>query len=190
MMKAASVSLRTDITLADVDRMIGWMGNPNVTRFLNEDPQIVHFLGQLRTNVPEPMLNYHFNRLGRFLLVCTPQGQSIGFVKLTPHPAGVLRNRLRHRRREPVGPGAGYRRRPGRPEPGLPGMGGRGAHRQGGPQEFPLCPGPCLLRLPPAGHQRQIRPVQPHQPGIFAAAVPAAAEAGLNCRKGTSHGVP
>lgn len=74
MMKAASVSLRADITLADVDRMIGWMENPNVTRFLNEDPQIVHFLGQLSANVPEPMLSYHFNRSGRFLLVCTPQG--------------------------------------------------------------------------------------------------------------------
>lgn len=88
MMKAASVSLRADITLADVDRMIGWMENPNVTRFLNEDPQIVHFLGQLSANVPEPMLSYHFNRSGRFLLVCTPQGQSIGFVKLTPTRQG------------------------------------------------------------------------------------------------------
>jgi len=41
MKKAASVFLRADITLRDVDRMIRWMENPNVTRFLNEDADIV-----------------------------------------------------------------------------------------------------------------------------------------------------
>ena len=33
MKKAASVFLRADITLRDVDCMIRWMENPNVTRF-------------------------------------------------------------------------------------------------------------------------------------------------------------
>lgn len=60
MKKAASVFLRADITLRDVDRMIRWMENPNVTRFLNEDADIVYFLRQLSDSVPEPMLGYHF----------------------------------------------------------------------------------------------------------------------------------
>lgn len=86
MTKAASIFLRAEITMDDVRRMIQWMDNPRVTRFLNEDPQIVYFLQNLVDTVPEPMLGYHFNRLGRFFLVCSDSGQSVGFVKLVPQP--------------------------------------------------------------------------------------------------------
>lgn len=89
MMKAASIFLRAEITMDDVRRMIRWMENPHITRFLNEDPQIVYFLQNLAENVPEPMLGYHFNRLGRFFLVCDGTSQSIGFVKLVPQPNGA-----------------------------------------------------------------------------------------------------
>ena len=47
MKKAASIFLRTDSTLRDVDRMIRWMENPNITKYRNEDPCIVHFLRRL-----------------------------------------------------------------------------------------------------------------------------------------------
>lgn len=86
MKKAASIFLRADITQKDVDRMISWMQNPNVTAYLNEDRQIVYFLEQLSATVPEPMMTYHFNRSGRFFLVCLEDVGSIGFVKLVPQP--------------------------------------------------------------------------------------------------------
>ena len=86
MKKAASVFLRADITLRDVDRMIRWMENPNVTRFLNEDADISYFLRQLADTVPEPMLNFHFRRTGYFFMVCPPQEDSVGFVHLSPLP--------------------------------------------------------------------------------------------------------
>ena len=47
MKKAASIFLRADITLRDVDRMIRWMENPNITKYRNEDPGSVHFLRRL-----------------------------------------------------------------------------------------------------------------------------------------------
>ena len=84
MRKAASIFLRADITLRDVDRMIRWMENPNVTRFLNEDADIVYFLRQLSDSVPEPMLGYHFRRVGHFFMVCPEHEGSVGFVRLSP----------------------------------------------------------------------------------------------------------
>ena len=86
MKKAASIFLRADITLRDVDRMIRWMENPNVTRFLNEDADIVYFLRQLSDSVPEPMLGYHFHRIGHFFMVCPECEDSVGFVRLSPLP--------------------------------------------------------------------------------------------------------
>ena len=86
MKKAASIFLRADITLRDVDRMIRWMENPNVTRFLNEDADIVYFLRQLSDSVPEPMLGYHFHRIGHFFMVCPECEDSVGFVRLNPLP--------------------------------------------------------------------------------------------------------
>ena len=84
MKKAASIFLRADITLRDVDRMIRWMENPNITKYMNEDPGIVHFLRRLSLSVPEPMLSFHFNRSGHFFLACPEAGDSVGFVRLTP----------------------------------------------------------------------------------------------------------
>ena len=84
MKKAASIFLRADITLRDVDRMIRWMENPNVTRFLNEDADIVYFLRQLSDSVPEPMLGYHFRRVGHFFMVSPENEDSVGFVRFSP----------------------------------------------------------------------------------------------------------
>ena len=84
MKKAASIFLRADIKMSDVDNLINWMEKPNVARYLNESPYIVRDLKQVSGSVPEPMLTYHFNRMGHFFMVCPEQGFSIGFVKLMP----------------------------------------------------------------------------------------------------------
>ena len=40
MKKAASAFLRMEICHADITRMIRWMRNPNVTKYLNEAPDV------------------------------------------------------------------------------------------------------------------------------------------------------
>ena len=65
-----------------------WLQNHRVTRFLNEDRQIVSELHQLITDVPPHMLRYHFNRYGHFFLACTEERGSIGFVKLQEQQPG------------------------------------------------------------------------------------------------------
>lgn len=82
MKKAASIFLCAEIEMNDIELLIRWMKNPNVTRYLNEDPNVVHSLRRLSQSVPEPMLTYHFNRTERFFLVCRGEGEAIGFVKL------------------------------------------------------------------------------------------------------------
>lgn len=84
MKKAASIFLRADIQPEDVKRLALWLQNRHVTQYLNEDPQVVSELHGLLTDVPAPMLRYHFNQHGRFFLICTDQDTPIGFVKLRP----------------------------------------------------------------------------------------------------------
>ena len=38
MKKAASIFLRAEIEMNDIELLIRWMKNPNVPRYLNEDP--------------------------------------------------------------------------------------------------------------------------------------------------------
>lgn len=84
MKKAASIYLRAEICRRDVDRMIRWMESPNVIKYLNEDLNIVPRLKRLNASTPEPMQSYHFNRLGRFFMVCRKDGEGVGFVRLMP----------------------------------------------------------------------------------------------------------
>ena len=84
MKKAASAFLRMEICHADITRMIRWMRNPNVTKYLNEAPDVAQSLEQLVRSVPEPMYQYHLCRTGPFFMVCHQENESVGFVKLLP----------------------------------------------------------------------------------------------------------
>ena len=84
MKKAASAFLRMEICHADITRMIRWMRNPNVTKYLNEAPDVAQSLEQLVRSVREPMYQYHLCRTGHFFMVCHQENESVGFVKLLP----------------------------------------------------------------------------------------------------------
>lgn len=64
--------------------MIRWMRNPNVTKYLNEAPDVARSLEELVRSVPEPMYQYHLCRTGHFFMVCHQENESVGFVKLLP----------------------------------------------------------------------------------------------------------
>lgn len=81
MKKAASAFLRMEICHADITRMIRWMRNPNVNKYLNEAPDVAQSLEQLVRFVPKPMYQYHLCRTGHFFMVCHQENESVGFVK-------------------------------------------------------------------------------------------------------------
>lgn len=82
MKKAASIFLRKNIDRQDMILLAQWLGNGQITRYLNEHRSSVYELSRLADTVPEPMLGYHLNRHGHFFMICPGDGQAIGFVKL------------------------------------------------------------------------------------------------------------
>ncbi len=89
MKKVSSIFLRSDIYPQDVDNFIGWMDNPDVTMYLNEDHALRRNLTQLLRIAPAPLLTFRFNEFGKFFIVCLGKNQSIGFVKLHQIDKGV-----------------------------------------------------------------------------------------------------
>lgn len=85
MKKAASIFLRADIQQSDINSLIKWMNNPRITQYMNEDKHVSASLSQLLYSVPAPMLSYHFNKDGKFFLICMENGQAIGFVKFSKY---------------------------------------------------------------------------------------------------------
>ena len=75
------VTLRADIQPDDLSRMMNWMANEHVYRYLNEHQQINVQLKQVY-DARLPVLTPLFNRNGRFLMICTGGGQAIGFLRM------------------------------------------------------------------------------------------------------------
>ena len=82
MKKAASVFLRAQITAQDVDLLIQWLEDPQVTRYLNEESCAADELRSLLRSVPEPLYGMRLSREGRFCIACGEDGSAVGFVRL------------------------------------------------------------------------------------------------------------
>ena len=59
------------------------MNNKHLTKYLNEDENIVSELEYLLRHTDEGMLRFHFNRYGRFFFVRTESKETVGFIKLS-----------------------------------------------------------------------------------------------------------
>ena len=59
------------------------MNNKHLTKYLNEDENIVSELEYLLRHTDEGMLRFHFNRYGRFFFVRTENKETVGFIKLS-----------------------------------------------------------------------------------------------------------
>lgn len=75
------ITLRTELETEDLARMIRWMSNENVCRYLNEHQQIAARLKQVY-DARLPILTPLFNQDGRFFMICTRRGQTIGFLRM------------------------------------------------------------------------------------------------------------
>ena len=76
-----SVTLRDELRTEDLLLMIEWMSNEHVYRYLNEHQQITEQLKQVY-DARLPILTPLFNRNGRFFMICTAQGETIGFLRM------------------------------------------------------------------------------------------------------------
>jgi Acetyltransferases, including N-acetylases of ribosomal proteins len=88
MEKAASVFLRSDITLNDINSLIGWLENNEVTRYLSDDFTSTEYLRELSDQVPEHLLSLNLNRDGLFYIIDASFDDD---DEQTPIPVGFVR---------------------------------------------------------------------------------------------------
>lgn len=75
------VSLRLDVTKDDAHKIINWLDNKTVTKYLNEDVDSTYKLCHIIEEGNANLLTYYLNQDGRFFLIDT-SSQCVGFVNL------------------------------------------------------------------------------------------------------------
>ncbi|MPM71215.1 hypothetical protein SDC9_118178 [bioreactor metagenome] len=83
MERAPSIFLHPDIDRPRTSRLIGWLENPAVMRYLNEEQGISSRLRKVAERTDPVFLACQLNRQGRFFFVCREgHSEPIGFVRL------------------------------------------------------------------------------------------------------------
>lgn len=76
------VILRTDITEQDALKIIEWLNNENITKYLNEDANSPLLLKKVIEENRGDLLTYYLNQRGRFFLIETSSEELVGFINL------------------------------------------------------------------------------------------------------------
>ena len=87
-METMKVQLRREVYSSDAWKIIGWMEDGEVTRYLNEYKHISDSIKQVVSRVNLPVLTHLFNNNGSFFIVCMGDAP-IGFLRLVPKQAGA-----------------------------------------------------------------------------------------------------
>jgi RimJ/RimL family protein N-acetyltransferase len=80
-MEPKEISLRLEIKFKDANKIINWLGNKEVSKYLNEDKDQIVSLQDLILNNETELLQYRLNQDGRFFLI-DKNNESIGFLNL------------------------------------------------------------------------------------------------------------
>ncbi|HPJ76784.1 MAG TPA: GNAT family N-acetyltransferase [Clostridia bacterium] len=82
MERAASVFLHADIDKTKATKLLAWIKDPIVTRYLNEKSDVAEKLNEVIQNTHPSLLACHLNKSGRFFFVCEKNNEPIGFARL------------------------------------------------------------------------------------------------------------
>lgn len=88
-MKAFDVQLRQEIYKEDAWRIIDWLQDEEVIRYLNENQNVCKSIKQVINRVNMPILTHLFNNNGSFFIVTTNEEEPIGFLRLVPKGKGA-----------------------------------------------------------------------------------------------------
>lgn len=81
MKRAPSLFLYDIITRNDAYKIASWLNNKKITKYLNEENNVVDSINALVTGVCPPLLTLHFNKFGRFFII-NRDSSPIGYIKL------------------------------------------------------------------------------------------------------------
>lgn len=76
------VLLRSEINEKDAQKIIEWLKNPNITKYLNEDANSPLLLTKVIEEHRGDLLTFYLNQRGRFFLIETIDKELVGFINL------------------------------------------------------------------------------------------------------------
>lgn len=76
------ISLCPEITRADAFRLMDWLEDESVTRYLSDSRHVSRFIEQVIGRVQLPILTHLFNQGGRFFMAYDRDDVPVGFVRL------------------------------------------------------------------------------------------------------------
>lgn len=82
-MRSNKVQIRQEVFESDAWKIVEWLEDDEIIRYLNEEQNISEAIKQTIFRVNMPVLTHLFNRNGSFFMV-TNREQPIGFLKLVP----------------------------------------------------------------------------------------------------------
>ncbi|HKJ66849.1 MAG TPA: GNAT family N-acetyltransferase [bacterium] len=88
-MQSEDIQLRQEVYRQDVERMAEWMGDDEVTAYLNEEQDVQDTLKRTIRSAALPIFSAQFNRNGSFFMIVLTGHGPIGFLRLIPKPEGA-----------------------------------------------------------------------------------------------------
>lgn len=83
-MKALKVQLRQEVYRNDVWKIIDWLEDKEIIKYLNEHQNVSSSIKQVMNRVNIPILTHLFNQNGSFFIVNTKEEEQVGFLRLVP----------------------------------------------------------------------------------------------------------
>ncbi|MDD4643147.1 MAG: GNAT family N-acetyltransferase, partial [Erysipelotrichaceae bacterium] len=87
-MKDSKFLLRTEVTIDDALKLIKWLNDPMVIKYLNEADNVITYLKWLINNVNLELLTPTLNENGKFYIIKSELEQAIGFARLLKKGSG------------------------------------------------------------------------------------------------------
>ena len=77
-----NINLRLNVFASDARKMIKWLNNKRITKYLNEDPNTAYMLEDIILRGRADLLTYYLNKNAKFYLIDTEEEDCVGFIAL------------------------------------------------------------------------------------------------------------
>lgn len=88
-MEKVSVKLRQEVYRSDAWKIIDWLEDDEVSKYLNESQNVTESIRQVINRVNMPILTPLFNQEGSFFIITLNEEEPIGFLRLVPKSKAV-----------------------------------------------------------------------------------------------------
>ncbi|KEI07175.1 GNAT family N-acetyltransferase [Clostridium botulinum] len=83
-MKYKNIKLRREVFTSDAWKIIQWLENNLITRYLNEQQNVCKSIKDIIYRINMPILTHLFNQNGSFFMIIENDRDPIGFLRLVP----------------------------------------------------------------------------------------------------------